>query len=96
MKLIYNINWKRLIETDSGRSIDLTKLEWKFIECILHGDIVTWDEILDYVYKGRDTYRDLDNIKVVRYRLSKKIKLNIATKNKVGIKLKDEILIDYV
>ena len=97
MILIYNTNNRTLTNIVSKEVTDLTLLESRLIEVLCNGKFNTWDEINNYVYKYESEYKGYfgyDAVQCLKFRLCKKIYLDITSKNKLGYRLLDTIYID--
>ena len=97
MIYVYNVNNRTLTDIVSKEEIDLTKKESKFIEVICNGSVNTWDEMNNYVNGYKKDYESdygYDAINTIRYRVCKKVKLNIKTIKTIGYRLLDLIYID--
>lgn len=97
MELVYNTKNRMLKNMNGDTVADLSEREGQLIEVLCNNKVNTWKEIINYVY-GYDTkYQDHymhRMVTLLKYRLRKKIKLNIKGKSYFGYELKDDIYIE--
>ena len=97
MEWIYDSNKKIIRECkDDSKEIDLTVLEGRLIEVLCNNLTNSWKEIFEYVYsyENKNDYKyNANDIKAIKCRLLKKVKLNIKNVQCYGLQLEDRIFI---
>ena len=95
MRLLYHSRNKMIKNRDSfGDYVDLTPTESRLIEILSDEEAHTYEEISNYVFKYShyDSY-NYHTLAVHKYRILKKLEINIKTISNYGLVLKDEIYI---
>ena len=95
MRLLYHSRNKTIKNRDSfGDYVSLTPTESRLIEVLSDEKAHTYEEMSKYVFKySHYDSHDYHSLAVHKYRILKKIEINIKTISNYGWVLKDEIYI---